>query len=254
MRFALALWLLLFGQHFVQANDTLPDNAPPDNANVVRQASGMIAFRSLSTGQMRGEERFHISVQADGSRTVFATSRYGPRDILRQSLTRLDTKMRPLDAVLHYWIEGEWRASGSLVVDGDAVTVSNRGPLGSSAHTVSIAEPFALLPHQLSPDSMRVLLYDKAQGGVQPLTVYDPAPLADGPDGLLGRVTTQNVVFHGPTTVTVPAGIFEVDHYTVGNSIDLFVTGPDAVLVKWSFPRIDREHVLMRLETINSQP
>ena len=226
----------------------------PTNQNVVRQASGVLAFRSLSTRATRGEERFHISVLADGTRLVSAVSRYGPRDIFRQSLTRLDASMRPVDSTLHYWIEGAWRASGIITVDGDRVAVTNRGPLGDRTHTVTIAGPFAVLPHQLSPDSMRVLLYDKALDGEQTLTVYDPDPLAEGPDGLLGRVTTQPIVYNGQTTVTVPAGTFDVDHFTVGEYTDLFVTGPDAVLVKWSFPRIDREHVLIRLETVAEPP
>ena len=249
----LTLFLLAVPSACFAAN-TLPATALPDNENIIRQASGVLAFRSLSTGATRGEERFHIAVLVDGTRMVSAVSRYGPRDIYRQSLTRLDAAMRPLDSTLHYWIEGEWRASGVIMVDGDRVDVTSRGPLGTRSHTVSIPGPFAVLPHQLTPDSMRVLLYDKTLGGTQTLTVYDPDPLAEGPDGLLGRVTTHDVVFHGPTTVTVPAGTFDVDHFTVGNYTDLFVTGPDAVLVKWSFPRIDREHVLMELETVGGSP
>ncbi len=222
----------------------------PPNANVVRQITGVLAFRALSTGTVRGEERFHITAHPDGARTISTISRYGPRDIQRHSLYRVDAALRPLDATLHYWIEGAWRASGHITVDGDAVSVSGRSPKGNSEQALSIPGPFAILPHQLTPDTMRVLLYDKAVGGVQPLTVYDPEPLAEGPDGLLGKVTTQRLTYEGEATMTVPAGTFAVDHYRVEDSIDLYVTGPDAVLVKWSFPRIDREHVLMQLERI----
>ena len=246
MKAASSLWLFLFG---VQLSQAVADPLPA-NENIVRQTSGVLAFRSLSTGAVRGEERFHIAVMADGTRMVSAVSRYGPRDIYRQSLTRLDAAMRPLDSAMHYWIEGEWRASGLITVDGDRVDVTSRGPAGERSHSVSITGPFAVLPHQLTPDSMRVLLYDKTRGGMQELNHYDPDPLAEGPNGLLGKVTTQPMVYNGPTTVTVPAGTFDVDHFTVGEFLNLFVTGPDAVLVKWSFHRIDREYVLMELETL----
>ena len=176
-----------------------------------------------------------------------AVSRYGPRDIQRHSLYRIDAALRPVEAALQYWIEGEWRASGTLSASGAQVLVQSRGPHGEASHTLKANGPFAVLPHQLAPDAWRVLLYDKSIGGVQDLAVYDPAPLADGPDGLLGKMTTQKAEFIGPEQVIVPAGVFDCDHYRIGDSIDLYVTGPDAVLVTWRFAAIDREHILTTL-------
>lgn len=215
---------------------------------MVRQTSGVLAFRALSTGKIRGEERFHITVHPDGSRTVAAISRYGPRDIQRHSLSRFDGAFRPIDSALQYWIEGQWRASGSIVLDGTHMTVTSRSPQGEHTHNLEIFGPVALLPHQLTPDSMRVLLYDKVLGGRQAFTMYSPDALAEGPKGLLGERTTQHITFIGEQMVTVPAGTFPTDHYKIEESIDVFVTGPDAVVVKWAFPRIDREHVLMGLD------
>lgn len=220
----------------------------PLNENIVRQASGVIAYRSLSTGAIRGEERFHISVHPDGSRSVMAISRYGPQDIQRQSLYRIDANNRPIDATLQWWIEGTWRASGSITVDRASLTASSRGPVSEHSHHIEIADKFAILPHQLSPDAWRVLLYDKALGGVQPLTMYDLEPLAEEPDGLLGKITTQHFEYKGEVSVDVPAGTFMTDHFRLEDAIDMYVTGPDAILVKWRFEAIDREHILMKLE------
>lgn len=224
-------------------------NALPDNANVVRQASGVIAYRSLSTGAIRGEERFHISVHPDGSRSVMAVSRYGPRDIQRQSLYRIDVDNRPIDATLQWWIEGAWRASGLITVDKANLSASSRGPASESSHNIVVTDRFAVLPHQLSPDAWRVLLYDKTLGGVQPLTMYDLDPLAEEPDGLLGKITTQRFEYKGEVSIDVPAGTFVTDHFRLEDAIDMYVTGPDAILVKWRFEAIDREHVLMKLES-----
>lgn len=226
----------------VSATDSLPPNV-----NVVRQASGVIAYRSISTGAVRGEERFHISVHPDGSRTVMAVSRYGPRDIQRQSLYRIDSNHRPIDASMQWWIDGAWRVSGSIKVEGDKVIATSRGPLSDKSHTIEIAGEFAVLPHQLSPDSWRTLIYDKALAGIQPLAMYDLDPLAEGPNGLLGKVTTQRFEYKGEVSVTVPAGTFMTNHFRLEDAIDMYVTGPDAILVKWRFGAIDREHVLAEL-------
>ncbi|NKB44011.1 MAG: hypothetical protein GKS03_06990 [Alphaproteobacteria bacterium] len=104
------------------------------------------------------------------------------------------------------------------------------------------------MTHQLSPDAWRVFLYDKMAGGIQPLQMYDLSPLADGPDGILGKLTAQRFDYRGETAVTVPAGTFTVDHYRLEDAVDMYVHGPDAILVKWRFEAIDREHVLMELE------
>ena len=220
----------------------------PPNANVVRETSGTLAYRALGTGKVRGEERFHISVHPDGSRTVSTISRYGPRDIQRHSLYRIDHTLRPVDATVQYWIEGAWRASGLITVDPTGLTASSRSPSGNNAHTLAIDQNFAILTHQLSPDAWRALLYDKSAGGVQALRMYDLSPLAEGPNGILGKLTTQRFHFEGETSITVPAGTFTVDHYRLEDAVDMYVHGPDAILVKWRFEAIDREHVLMALE------
>lgn len=219
----------------------------PDNANISRESFGTIAWRTMSTGDVRGEERFHITAHPDGSRSVMAVSRYGPRDIQRHSLYRIDAALRPIDASIQYWIEGDWRASGTITTTKAQVSVQSRSPQGTAGHIVDVSGPFAVLPHQLAPDAWRALLYDRAKGGVQNLAVYDPAPLAEGPDGLLGQMTAQPTEYLGTERITVPAGTFESDHFRIGNSIDLFVTGPDAILVTWRFSAIDREHVLTSL-------
>lgn len=237
------LWLFLLAlSSTVYANERLPENA-----NVVRESNGIIAYRTLSAGKIRGEERFHISAHPNGSRSVSTISRYGPRDIQRHSLYRIDANLRPVDATVQYWIEGAWRASGLVTVNSTGLVTASRSPLGNRDHALAINQNFAVLTHQLSPDAWRVLLYDKEARGAQALNMYDLSPLADGPDGILGKLTTQTFEYKGQVSITVPAGTFVSDHYRLEDAIDMYVTGPDAVLVKWRFEAIDREHVLMEL-------
>lgn len=237
---ALLLWVLAL------PTTATADPLPP-NANVVREAHGTIAYRALSTGVVRGEERFHMTVHPDGSRTLSTVSRYGPRDIQRHSLYRIGSGLRPIDATVQYWIEGAWRASGLVTVNANGLTTTSRSPLGNKDHTLAINQNFAVLTHQLSPDAWRVFLYDKSAGGVQPLQMYDLSPLAEGPNGILGSLTTQNFDYRGETSIDVPAGTFLVDHYRLEDAVDMYVTPEDAILVKWRFEAIDREHMLTSL-------
>lgn len=221
----------------------------PDNKNVVREVAGTILWRTLSTGEIRGQERFQITVHPDGSRTLMTASRYGPRDMLRHSLYRIDAALRPQEAWLQYWIDGDWRASGHLSVDGPKMSVVSRSPSGTAEHMVDIPGAFAILPHQLTPDSLRVMLLDPERNSPQEITVYDPDPLAAGEGGLLGKIATQTISYVGDKDVTVPAGTFLARHYRIEDAIDLYTTGPDAVVVKWRFQALDREHVLTDLKT-----
>lgn len=233
---------------WASAGTVAEEDSLPLNTNVVRETRGVIAYRAISTGQVRGEERFHISAHPDGSRTVSTISRYGPRDIQRHSLYRIDGVLRPIDATVQYWIEGTWRASGLITVDERGLQTASRSPLGSSKHEIEISDNFAILTHQLSPDAWRVFHYDKSIGGEQALKMYDLSPLADGPDGILGKLTTQRFQYKCETSITVPAGTFAVDHYRIEDAVDMYVHGPDAILVKWRFDAIDREHILTELE------
>lgn len=241
-----APWLLLCA--FLES--AIASEPLPPNANIVRETYGTIAYRALSTGNIRGEERFHLTVHPDGSRTLSTISRYGPRDIQRHSLYRIDPTLRPQDATVQYWIEGAWRASGLITTSAEGLSASSRSPLGSSEHTLSVDGNFAILTHQLSPDAWRVFSYDKLVGGKQPLQMYDLSPLADGPNGMLGKLSTQEFEYLGETSVTVPAGTYTVDHFRLEDSVDMYVTIKDAILVKWRFEAIDREHVLTCLEEV----
>ena len=228
-------------------------NSLPPNVNIIRETRGVIAYRALESSQLRGEERFHISVHPDGSRTLSTISRYGPPDVQRHSLYRIDADLRPMDATVQLWIDGAWRASGQITVDGNTLTASSRTPRGNDTHALAIDQNFAILAHQLAPDTWRLLLYNASAKNVQPLALYDLDPRAEGTSGILGKWTTQRVAHQGKTTVTVPAGTFETDHYRVEDAVDIYVTGPDAVLVKWRFDAIDREHVLIELEQSSNE-
>ena len=89
------------------------------------------------------------------------------------------------------------------------------------------------------------MLYDKAKGGAQAIPAYNFNATGEGPTALLGKLMSYRLTYVGPESVSVPAGTFATDHYRIEDVVDIFVTSPDGMLVKFIYPSIDREHYLV---------
>ncbi|MDX2222825.1 MAG: hypothetical protein SFV21_08755 [Rhodospirillaceae bacterium] len=218
------------------------------NANVVRGAKGTVVYKVLSTGAMLGGENWNLTVHPDGSRTMQALNRYGSPGVQRHVTLRVDARFRPLEAYLLYWVGGVWRGSGYFTVAGDTLTAVANTPNGRLSHALTVPENFSFIPHPLSTDAWHMWYYDKAKGGAQTITVYDMPGGADGPQALLGSMYTQSLTFVGRERVTTPAGTFDTEHYKIDDAVDIYVTGPDAIMVKFVWTPADRVYELVKLE------
>ncbi len=85
-------------------------------------------------------------------------------------------------------------------------------------------------------------------GGSQTSTVYDQMVRLKGPGNMLGPMYDSVTTYVGREETTVPAGTFEVDHFKVESGVDMYVMGPDLILVKFVWPAADQEYVLTSLE------
>jgi len=47
----------------------------------------------------------------------------------------------------------------------------------------------------------------------------------------------------------IPAGTFTTDHFRVDDTVDLYINGPDAIMVRFQWIPADRDYVLTCLET-----
>jgi len=217
------------------------------NANVVRSAKGVIGYKVLSTGASLGEENWSLSVHPDGSRTMQAMSQYGSPGVQRHVVYRVDAGFRPIEAYLLYWVGGQWRGSGLFSVHGDKLSAVANTPNGVLTHEVKVPENFSFIPHPLATDAWHMAYYDKAKGGEQTITVYDMDGGAAGPQALLGRLYTQKLRFLGNERMTTAAGTFETEHFKIDDAVDIYVTGPDAIMVKFLWTPADRVYELIEL-------
>lgn len=66
---------------------------------------------------------------------------------------------------------------------------------------------------------------------------------------MLGKMYDQTLTFVGEEEMTTPTGTFTTDHFRVDDTVDLHITGPDAIMVRFQWIPADRDYVLTCLET-----
>jgi hypothetical protein len=220
-----------------------------DNINITRWAKGTIEYRSLSTGEVSGSEDWHMTVHPDGSRTMAARNRLDQAGFQRHVTYRVAENFRPLEVTSVYWVKGEWRGTGLFSVTGNQLDAFVKTPDGLIQQSRTVPENFSMIPHPLSTNAWNSWYYDKAKGGPQTVTVYDMDAGAQAVSSMLGKVYDQTIAFIGEEEMTTPAGTFTVDHWRVEDIVDLYVTGPDALMVRFQWIPADRDYVLTSLET-----
>jgi hypothetical protein len=230
------------------ATSAAADDYRPAGVNVVRWAKGEIAYRNGKTGAVTGNESWDLTVHPDGSRSLRATNYLLSSGFMHTVNVRVGADFRPLEAFAEYFIKGEFRGAALFAVTGTQLEATAKLTDSTVRQVVDVPERFSLIPHPLASDVWHHWYYDKAKGGPQPMTVYDIDAPARGPAALLGRVYTQTLRYIGQETVTVPAGTFVCDHYRVDDAVDYYVTGPDALFVKFVWPPANAEYVLTKLE------
>ncbi len=225
--------------------------ADSDNASIARWAKGSIEYRMLETGEVIGSEQWHLTVHPDGTRTMLAINRMDLIDAQRHVVLRVEESFRPLEVLAVYFTGGEWRGTGMFAVNGDTLKATVKTPLGMLVQERAVPEKFSFIPHPLATDAWGTWTYDREQGGVQQRTVYDMDSGARSAGSMLGKLYTQPLQFLGIEEVTTPAGVFQTDHFRAGSYADIYVTGPDAILVRFVYAteNIKTEFVLTRLET-----
>jgi hypothetical protein len=236
----LSILVLLFAATAVSA---------ADNVNITRWAKGTIEYRSLSTGEVSGSEEWHLTVHPDGSRTLHARNRLEDAGFQRHVTYRVAENFRPLEVTAVYWVKGAWRGTGLFAINGLELEAIAKTPDGMIQQTRRVPEHFSMIPHPLSTNAWPTWYYDKTKGGPQTMTVYDMDAGAQAVSSMLGKVYDQTLTFIGEEEMTVPAGTFATDHFRIDDTVDLYITGPDALMVRFQLIPADRDYVLTTLET-----
>jgi hypothetical protein len=219
----------------------------PGGVNVTRWARGEIEHRNTDTGKVTGGETWNVTVHPDGSRTVNATDHADPIGHMYTVVMRVGADFQPREAFVQNWSNGVFRNASLFLVKDGVIDVTTRFAETISRETVKIPERFSFIPHPLATNVWPGWYYDKVKGGIQTITVYDIAAGTKGPMRS-GQVKTHGLEYLGQEDVTVPAGTFPCDHFRIDDIVDYYVTGPDALFVKFIWKSARTEYVLTALE------
>ncbi len=167
-------------------------------------------------GVLRGEERFTISVHADGSKILRAMSEIFETRVLRDASIRLGADGCPRDAFVRLTVDDQFRGSGWFVFDaehaeGEALQV----PAGRVSQRLRLDAPVRSFgTHPIAGDAWHAMLYDMAGPRQQHFDRLMISSYAfDGATGPELLPVGFGLELLGLEQVTVPAGTFRCRHF-----------------------------------------
>jgi hypothetical protein len=224
-------------------NAAAAENTGP-NAAILRRASGTYRYETIDDRRPRGEERWQLLVHPDGSRTLIAWHDLFARNAQFTVVLRNAADFRPLEAFVSYWNAGKFKGSAHFRVDGARLAASSAGPAGAVDRDTDVPPVFSIGTHPVGGDGWHTAAYDEKRGGEQLLTMYSLEASTDTSKPVLGTLVPLKVERIGVETVEVPAGRFEATRWRVQGVNDLWVVGPDRLVVKSVIAARNLQYVL----------
>lgn len=220
------------------------------NASASRVISGSYRNETINGGERRGGETFELIVHPDGSRTLSISSDLTARNAWFTVVLRAAIDFRPLEAYASYWNGGVFKGSGRFIVDGDRVLAESTGPAsGLQRRESSVSTRFSIGAHPVSGDGWHTASFDPAGPPRQQVNLYSVEASADRTKPVLGTLLPLEMEYVGEETVEVPAGRFSAARYRLAGMNDLWVYGPDRIVIKSELPARGLRYVLTSLQT-----
>ncbi|MDH3619914.1 MAG: CpcT/CpeT family chromophore lyase [Gammaproteobacteria bacterium] len=223
--------------------------SPPKNSNIVREARGVYAYRTLRDKTHRGSEYFKLFVHPDGSRTMNIWHDLHAKDAQFTVVLRVAADFRPLSAFVSYWVESGYKGNSTFRIQGNTLTTSTIGPAGSQTRSVEVPEHFSIGTHPVAADGWHQWYVDPELGSAGALNLFSVEASADLEKPILGQLVQMPYEVIGNEVISTPAGTFETVHYRLMGSSDVWITGEDRLLVRMTMERFDREYLLMDFES-----
>ncbi len=167
-----------------------------------------------------GQETFTVTVQPGGLRTLRARCEIDDARLLRDVTITLDAEWRPLVAFIQLTIAGEFvGATWYRFSDEEAVAEGYTKGEGRIAQRFALTEPAdAFGTHPIHGDAWNLVRLRR--NGGRPITTprFTSSAQQNGSSGpTLLRLPENHIQYAlvGPETVTVPAGTFATEHFTM---------------------------------------
>ena len=245
----LVLTVLAACPALAQDSDAPREDARPYGGPVLieRALHGVHVCTNISDGTRCGEDRWTLTVQNDGTRTL--------RSFVNQSNfgTQINVVMhadaetfRPIHAFASVYSGGAFFGSGHFAVEGDVLRASVSSPSEYFVETVDLPGTFTLLFHPISLDGGHYGAgFDPDGPAVQ---MHNLCSLGAAGRSVLCAVNPVRLEFLGKETITVPAGTFVTEHYKFGENTEVWIAGRDRVMIQHEYTVRGSRYQLVELE------
>lgn len=224
------------------------------NPNVTNWLRGRYVYVETKTGNWRGEEEWTLTHNVDGSRTMRIFTLISATEVMRDFIHHVDANFRPVESYQATWHKGVRTGSGYYLFGKDYVEAKVSSPNGTFTQRAAVDGPVTMIPHSMAGDGWHFASYDRAKGGVQTVTIFNPSAWGDGIQSVLAKVNRVSIMFKGTEQVQVPAGKFEADVWLIDQKEDgtwvneIWVYGPHRIMVKFVDHPNGLTYLLDRLE------
>lgn len=227
------------------------ESAPVEAVEVV---SGLLVCK-LSNGVPCGEDRFTLTLQTDGERTLQATQTdpgVGERRSSRNMvILHVDPDFRPLHAFMQFHYDDKFNGAGTFIIDekGDILSTI-RTPERILSETIDAPENFALSLHPVSSNGWRLWHYDHEKGGKQ---VNTRCSATWAKESIRCALIDADLEYLGEETVAVPAGEFASRRYSLGEGVEIWLIGPHMLPAKFVWTRESNPGMIYELVELRTE-
>ena len=198
----------------------------------IRTINGSHICTTMRDGTPCGSDHWTITEQNDGTRTIRSFHDGTVRGTQMNLVMRADEDLKPLEAFINVYSQGNFLGSGFYVMNDGKLDVTVNAPDEYFTDQVELPEHYSLLLHPISVDGWHFGRYDRAVGGAQPITL---CTLGAARRSVHCGTYPLELEFVADETLTVPAGTFETEHYRFGPDTDVWITGPDGIMVQHEY-------------------
>ena len=218
----------------------------PTDATLVKKIySGTNVCKGLTDGSPCGSERWNMTVYEDGTRTIrtFLNSTDTASQITM--VMRVDEDFKSIDAFSHGYSMGKFLGSGFYAVEGDKLKQTINTPDGVFVEELDVPENFSLLLHPVSADGWHYAYYDQKKLGQQ---TSQQCTLGAAGRSVMCAFSERMLEFVANETITVPAGTFDTHRFKFGDSTELWLMGPDRIIVQHEYGEGNSRYQLTEYE------
>lgn len=224
-----------------------PVLAEEANGSLERRWLGQYRSETTSDGKVRGSETFEMLVHADGSRTLNISTDLRARQGWFNVTLRVAADHRPLEAYVNYWNAGRYKGSGYFLVDDSSLFASSAGPAGRQQRITEVPRRFSIGAHPVAADGWHTASYDPVVAGKQSVSLYSIEAGVDPSRPVLGEIVPLEIELLGEEEIEVPAGRFKTHRYRLAGVNDLWVHGPDKLVIRSEIAVRNLRYVLLSL-------